>query len=161
VIVPITCTPFFGARLNFATKPAAGLVIGTRDGANSLHRVPEQIGRRARQTPAAVDDQYRADGSELSSLNPPMAARLLKARSTRPSMERASFCAYDRSFCGTAFRLRYRVEGESSKFRNSVGYITAMNALQCNRWSAGMRWSAGLRWARARSNIPPNIGKGR
>src|SRR5215472_6081526 len=26
----------------------------------------------------------------------------------------------------------YRVEGESSKFRNSVGYITAMNALQCN-----------------------------
>src|SRR5215471_15263918 len=26
----------------------------------------------------------------------------------------------------------YRVEGESSKFRNSVGYIIAMNALQCN-----------------------------
>src|SRR5215472_5905692 len=26
----------------------------------------------------------------------------------------------------------YRVEGELSKFRNSVGYITAMNALQCN-----------------------------
>src|SRR5262245_9762479 len=26
----------------------------------------------------------------------------------------------------------YRVEGESSKFRNSVGYITAMNVLQCN-----------------------------
>jgi hypothetical protein len=30
------------------------------------------------------------------------------------------------------FLGRYRVEGESSKFRNSVGYITAMNALQCN-----------------------------
>ena len=30
------------------------------------------------------------------------------------------------------FLGRYRVEGESSKFRNSVGYITAMNALQCD-----------------------------
>src|SRR5215471_11213771 len=30
------------------------------------------------------------------------------------------------------FLGQYRVEGESSKFRNSVGYITAMNALQCN-----------------------------
>jgi hypothetical protein len=30
------------------------------------------------------------------------------------------------------FLGRYRVEGESSKFHNSAGYITAMNALQCN-----------------------------
>src|SRR5215470_12567473 len=30
------------------------------------------------------------------------------------------------------FLGRYRVEGESSKFRNSVGYTIAMNALQCN-----------------------------
>jgi hypothetical protein len=30
------------------------------------------------------------------------------------------------------FLGRYRVGGESSKFRNSVGYITAMNALQCS-----------------------------
>src|SRR5215469_16290868 len=30
------------------------------------------------------------------------------------------------------FLAWYLVEGESSKFRNSVGYITAMNALQCN-----------------------------
>ena len=30
------------------------------------------------------------------------------------------------------FLGRYRVEGESSKFRNSVGYIIPMNALKCN-----------------------------
>ena len=34
----------------------------------------------------------------------------------------------------------YRVEGESSKFRNSVGYITAMNALQCNCYGNGRNY---------------------
>src|SRR5215472_8720443 len=38
------------------------------------------------------------------------------------------------------FLGRYRVEGESSKFRNSVGYITAMNALPCNAMERTQLW---------------------
>ena len=38
------------------------------------------------------------------------------------------------------FLGRYRVEGESSKFRNSVGYITAMNALQYNCYGNGRNY---------------------